>query len=331
TVNADLFKVNIPYTLVNPDLTATFNLLKQHKANLFNGQNLVVYGTYTNANVYNGFTADRVATAQTNIATAYYDLFNAYQNVYDPTVANYAGPLAVSTTPTQLVDGTWLKFTKTAPAALVNPLAAGLITIPAMTDRFSILPAGMYKDYSIKLTYYHFGNIANPVDLETITVTPHSEVADGEILVKSSAKPAGWLLPTTLEVTNGDNVKMLPLSYYWKAEDYLNNNIFAFGMNDANAVVARDVRITGGAAKVEVTVTDPTYAHLVDVFAGYPGVAAGVAATGALPVNADDFYITGVAPVAAIQTDVQVELTIKITDIFSQVLQKKIYVTVKKN
>lgn len=332
TVNADLFKVNIPFTLVNPDLTATFNSLKEHKANLFNGQNLIVYGTYPNANVYNGFTADRVATAQTSIATAYYDLFNAYKNVYKPEVANYAGPLAAGTVAAgQLVDATWLKFTKTGPTALANPLAAGLTTIPTMTDRFSILPAGMYKDYSIKLTYYHFGNVANPVDLETITVTPHSEVADGEILVKSTAKPAGWLLPATLEVTNGDNVKMLPLSYYWKAEDYLNNNIFAFGLNDANAVVARDVRITGGVAKVEVLKTDPTYAHLVDVFAGYPGVAAGVAATGALPANANDFYITGVAPVAAIQTDVQVELTVKITDIFGQILTKKIYVTVKKN
>ena len=328
------FKLSMPFTIQNPDLTATFEALKEKKANLFNGQNLIVYGTYVNGTVYNGFTADRVATAQTVVGTAYYDLFNAYKNIYKPDVVNYAGPLAPATTPTQLVDGSWLKFIKTAPAttvALPDPMIAGLITIPTMTDRFWIYANSMYKDYSVKLRFYYFGNVANFVDLETITVTPHSEVADGEILAKTSAKPAGWLLPANLQVTNGNNVTMVPLSYYWKAEDYLDNNIFAFGMNDANTVVARDVRITGGVAKVEVLKTDPTYAHLVDVFTGYPGVAAGVSATGALPANANDFYITGVAPVAAIQTDVQVELTVKITDIFGQVLQQKIYVTVKKN
>ena len=309
-----------------------FNALKEHKANLFNGQNLVVYGTYPNATVYNNATPDRLATAQTTIASAYYDLFNAYKNVYDPTVANYAGPLAAGTKPPQVyVDASWLQFVKTAPATLANPLAAGLTTIPTMTDRFNILPAGMYSDYTVKLRFYYFGNVANFYDLETITVTPHSEVADGEILANPHAKPAGWLLPTALQVTNGDNTTMVPLSYYWKAEDYLNNNIKAFGFDDANAVVVRDGRISGGVAKVEVLKTDANYSHLVDVFVGYPGVGPGVAATGALPANPNDFYVTGVAPVAAIQTDVDVELTVKITDIFGQILQKKIYVTVKKN
>ncbi len=333
TINTGLFKVNMPYTIANPDLTTLFAQLIEHKANLFNGTNLVIFGTYPNATVYDGSNAKRTATAQTNITTAYYDLYNAYKNVYDPTIGvTFPGPLAAPTVAAgQLVPGAWLKFTKVGTTPAGNPLIAGFNIISGMTDRFNILPANMYETYSIKLTFYYFGNTSNAVDLETITVTPKSEVREGQVLANAKAKPAGWLLPATLQVTNGNNTTMVPLSYYWKAEDYLHNNINAFGFNNDNIITPRDVRITGGVAKVEVLKTDANYSHLVDVFAGYPGVAAGVAATAALPANPDGFYITGVAPVAAIQSDVDVELTVRITDIFGQKLEKKIYVTVKKN
>lgn len=322
-VNTGLFTFNMPFVIQNPDLTATFALLTAHKANLFQGDLLTVYGTYPDAVLY------QTATAQTSAINAYYDLFNAYTNLYVPTAT------------TQLVPANYWKFTKTAPAtstAVPNPLTNGLAVLPANNDRYLVQPKTMYTDvpYSIKLTFYYFGNTLNLLDLETIRVQAKSEVKEGQVLANTVAKPAGWLLPAALQVTNGDLVTAVPLSYYFKAVDYLGFNLKAFGRDAANAIVAPvDTRINivnstaPGIAKVEIKNTS-IYAHLVSVTAGHAGAAAGVIATDAIGANPLDFTIQATIAVAVIQSDVVVPLTVEITDIFGKKLVGTINVTVKK-
>lgn len=323
---------SMPFVIENPDLSATFALLKTHKANLFEGADLLtVYGTYPTPGVY------VAATAQTNVNTAYYDLFNAYQYLYYNPAIDPAD---------LLVPTTWWKFVKITPTpttptgVLSNPLTAGIPLLAGNTDRYIIEYHTMYTNipYSIKLVFYYFANVNNSTILETIRVQAKSEVKEGSIVANTVAKPAGWLLPATLQVTNGDLVTAVPLSFYYKAQDYLGFNLKAFGRDGVlNAVVAPvDTRIdiantsALGVAKVEVISDDPTYAHLVAVTAGHPGAAAGVMATAAIAANPLDFTIKATNAVAVIQADVVVPITVKITDIFGQVLTTKVNVTVKK-
>ncbi|PKO98693.1 MAG: hypothetical protein CVU13_09695 [Bacteroidetes bacterium HGW-Bacteroidetes-8] len=313
------FKLSMPFTIANPDLTTTLNTLKERKPNLFVGDALSVYGTYPSA-LY------PTATAQTNATNAYYDLYNAYVNLYNPPVA-----------PTS----TW-KFAVVAPApaapAPANPLIGGLPAVVANTDRFLVTNNTMYTNipYNVRLTYYYFGNPANSVVLDNITVTARSEVKDGMVLANTNAKPAGWLLPANLQVTNGDLVTQVPLSYYVKAQDYLAFNLKAFGRDAANAIAAAvDTRIDAlnvsapGIASVQVKNLSAN-AHLVSVTPGHAGAAAGVIATAAIPANPLDFTISATNAVAVITNDVIVPLTIEITDIFGKKLIGTIDVTVKK-
>ncbi|PKO95803.1 MAG: hypothetical protein CVU12_08210 [Bacteroidetes bacterium HGW-Bacteroidetes-7] len=313
------FKLSMPFTISNPDLTATLNALKERKPNLFSGDALSVYGTYPSA-LY------PTATAQTDATNAYYDLYNAYVNLYNPPVAPTA---------------TW-KFTVVAPLpvapAPANPLIAGLGAVAANTDRFIVSNNTMYTatPYNVRLTYYYFGNLANSVVLDNITVAARSEVRDGMVLANTNAKPAGWVLPANLQVTNGDLVTQVPLSFYVKAQDYLGFNLKAFGRDAANAIVAAvDTRIdianvsAAGVASVKVLNTSAN-AHLVSVVAGHPGAAAGVIATAAIPANPLDFTISATNAVAIITNDVVVPLTVEITDIFGKKLTGTINVTVKK-
>ena len=317
---------SMPFTIANPNISATLNQLIEKKPNLFDGDLLTVYGTYPVPGVYAG------ATAQTDATNAYYDLWNAYKYLYDPALAPAA----------QLVPLTNWQFVKsgtTPTGAPANPLLAGIPVLnPFNTDRFQVLPATMYTNipYDITLKYYYFGNVANFVNLETIKVQAKSEVREGRVLANAAAKPAGWALPTTLEVVNGDLVRELPLSYYFKAEDYLGFNLKAFGRDAANAIAAAvDTRIdianvsAPGIASVKVLNTSAN-AHLVAVTAGHAGAAAGVIATAAIPANPLDFTIKATNAVATIQTDVVVPLTVEITDIFGKKLTGTINVTVKK-
>jgi len=319
TINTGLFTLSMPFTIENPDLTTTFNTLKERKPNLFNGNSLSVYGTYPTA-LY------PTATAQTDATNAYYDLFNAYVNLYNPPAAPAAN---------------W-KFSVVAPLpaapAPANPLAGGLPAVVANTDRFIVTANSMYTatPYNVRLTYYYFGNPLNSTVLDNITVTARSEVKDGMVLANTNAKPAGWVLPANLQVTNGDLVTKVPLSFYVKAQDYLGFNLKAFGRDAANALVgAVDTRIDAanlsavGVASVKVLNTSAN-AHLVSVTAGHAGAAAGVIATAAIPANPLDFTISATNAVAVITNDVVVPLTIEITDIFGKKLTGTIDVTVKK-
>jgi hypothetical protein len=309
----------LPFTISNPDLTTTLNALKERKPNLFSGDALSVYGTYPSA-LY------PTATAQTDATNAYYDLYNAYVNLYNPPVAPTA---------------TW-KFTVVAPLpvapAPANPLIAGLGAVAASTDRFIVSNNTMYTatPYNVRLTYYYFGNLANSVVLDNITVAARSEVRDGMVLANTNAKPAGWVLPANLQVTNGDLVTQVPLSFYVKAQDYLGFNLKAFGRDAANAIAAAvDTRIDAanvsapGIASVKVLNTSAN-AHLVAVTVGHAGAAAGVIATAAIPANPLDFTISATNAVAIITNDVVVPLTVEITDIFGKKLTGTINVTVKK-
>jgi hypothetical protein len=315
----------MPFTISNPDISATLNQLIEKKPNLFDGNLLTVYGTYPTPGVYAG------ATAQTDATNAYYDLWNAYKNLYDPALAPAAQLVP-------LANWQFIKTGTTPTLAPANPLIAGIGVLPTNTDRFRVLPTTMYTNipYDITLRYYHFGNVLNFVNLETIKVQAKSEVREGRVLANAAAKPAGWALPTTLEVINGDLVRELPLSFYFKAEDYLGFNLKAFGRDAANAIAAAvDTRIDAanvtapGVASVKVLNTSAN-AHLVSVTAGHAGAGAGVIATAAIPANPLDFTVKATNAVAVIQSDVVVPLTVEITDIFGKKLTGTINVTVKK-
>lgn len=309
---AQMFTVNIPITIQNPDMTATINNMKEKKANLFVGDLLTVYGTYPSA-VYPG------ATAQTSRTNAFYDIYNAYQKLYDPAVAPGL----------QVVPVNHWKFVKLGATPAGNPLAAGLATIATSTDRYLITEASMYTatPYDVQLWYYYFGNPANSELVETIKVQAKSEIREGSII--ALVPPVASGKPATLQVVNGDLVTERYMSDYFKVRDYLAVNINAFGVNNAGAVAALDTRIdpanptaivannTGVVVKNQSLSGSTTLSHLVAVTKGVAG-------------NPNEWVVKATNAVAAIVADIEVPLTVEVTDLFGKTVKYEVKVLVKK-
>jgi hypothetical protein len=311
-INTGLFTVAMPFTVANPDMTTTINNMKEHKANLFVGQLLTVYGTYPSV-IY------PAATAQTWRTNAYYDLYNAYQKLYDPTLAPAA----------QIVPVNHWQFVKTGAAPVPNPMTAGLGTIATSTDRFIVNEANMYTatPFNVQLWYYYFGNPLNKVLVETIEVKAHSEVYDGTI--ETLVPPVASGLPATLQVLNGDLVTVRNLSDYARVKDYLGVNVFAFGKNNAGAVVGLDTRIdpanpsallannTGVVVKNQSLTGSIALSHLVAVSKGVAG-------------NPNEWTVKATNAVASIVADIQVPITVEVTDLFGKTKKYEVMVLVKK-
>ncbi|MGE0091834.1 MAG: PL29 family lyase N-terminal domain-containing protein [Bacteroidales bacterium] len=192
----DEFEVEMPFVVENPVLSIAD--LTAKKANLFNGQKLVIYGTGTGS------------ILQTNTANFYYDLFNAYKNFGSDVTA----PMAE--------DNEWMFVSPSA-----NPAS---ILIGANNARFTFDAVGNILDkaepnteYPIELHYIYFGNINNTDSLETIMVEARSEVYDGYAETGTAA----------VEITNGDVVTTVTLdATHYKVFDYLGNDLNIFDPTD---------------------------------------------------------------------------------------------------
>ena len=279
------FKVNMPYTIANPDVTTIINNMKEHKANLFDGTQLTVFGT--------------VIAPATLVQTAnpdYYNLTDAYVNLLDVTKVPMTGGLR-----------RWA-FVRTAPtptASILNPIVP-LAPVNG-TETFDIRQTAatvgtMYNNYTVVLKYYHFGNPANSVDVETINVIAKSAIREGGIQLLTPAAP----LPATLQVVNGDVATIRKISDYVRVNDYLGNNLNVF-------VGAMDARVTAVNVLNQALDGTTTYAHLVS-----------------LTPAGTDWNITGTTSVSTITMDTEVPLTIEVTDLFFQKLRKEVKVLVKK-
>ncbi len=200
--STDVFKVSMPVTIANPsvDLTAA----AAHKANMFNGQVLTVYGT----------SAGPVAQ---DVFPTYYDLYKAYVNL----TAN-----ATETLPAIGFNNYRFVSTDVVSAGHPNPLT-GVLSVNS-NERFAVTDLTIYDSYSVDLYYYYFGNTNNKVKLETITVTSKSEVKEGNVVALTPAAPA---LPT-LQITNGDLAIIKHFAPYYRINDYLGNDLKVFGVRD---------------------------------------------------------------------------------------------------
>jgi len=200
--STDVFKVSMPVTIVNPsvDLSAA----AAHKANLFNGQVLTVYGT-----------SIAPATVAQNVYPTYYDLYNAYVNL----TTN-----ATETLPKIGTNNYGFVVTDTPTTEHPAPLTG------TSSTRFNINNKTIYDSYNVELYYYYFGNVNNKVKLETITVTSKSEVKEGNMVALTPTSG-----PAILQVTNGDLATTKNFAPYYRINDYLGNDLKVF---DA----ARDVR-----------------------------------------------------------------------------------------
>ncbi|MFA6769755.1 MAG: hypothetical protein WCR71_01115 [Bacteroidales bacterium] len=302
------FKLNMPFTISNPDMSTIINKMKEHKANLFTGDLLTVYGTYPSLYY-------PTATAQFNSTTAYYELFNAYSNLYDPSIVFPA---------VQQVPVGWWQFKKVGTTPTTNPLVAGTL-VPTATDQFNIIKAHMYTavPYNVELWFYYFGNTNNKELVETIKVKAHSEVYDGSIEVTVPNATAYPTYPTTLQVVNGDVVTSLKLSAYLKVKDVVHANLNAFGLNNAGVATPIDPRIdpttptaaatTGVVVKNESITGNTALAHLITVSPSAP-----------------DWTITANTTVSVIVADIAVPITIEVTDLFGITKKYETTVLVKK-
>lgn len=300
------FKLTMPYTVANPDITTILNYMKEHKANLFEGSTLTVFGTVN----------PLVTPLLVQLANPdFYNLTEAYVNLMDATKVPMTGGLR-----------RWA-FVRTAPTPTTSILEPITALIPVNgTQKFDISTTSatvgtMYNTYTVALKYYHFGNTNNSVDVEDIYVIAKSAIREGNTVTLTPAASTG--LPATLQVVNGDVATVRNISDYLRANDYLGNNLNAFKAT-APAVVDPRIAILGGRPDVKVLNQaldgSTTYAHLVSVVR---------AAT--TDTNPHDWYITATTNVFTITQDTEVPLTIEITDLFFQKLRKEIKVLVKKN
>jgi hypothetical protein len=252
----DVFTVSMPVTIANPTINLTGYIT--HKANMFDGQVLTVYGTHP---------TDPVVQRAN---PTYYELYNAYVNLS----AN-----ATATSPAIGYNNYRFISTDAVTTAHPNPLSGN------GSAHFEVNTNTIYDEYPVDLYYFYFGNSANRVKLETITVKSKSEVKEGKIVAKTPASPA---LPI-LQVTNGD---LNPLNTkhfapYYRINDYLGNDLGVFG--------TRDIRVAGVTA-----VPQASLAHLVS-----------------LTVNGTDWDIKATNAVAELPTAfVDVPVTLTITDLF---------------
>lgn len=192
------FKLKMNVTVVNPDMSAVLTAMAQHKANMFNGNVLTVYGKDMNAS---GLTQDQVGT--------YYPIMDAYVNL-DLAVAPVAPKVGVNN---------WA-FVKKGTTPAGAPLST---TVYGNGGTFNVL-TGMYTNFNVDLLYYYFGNPNNKAVVETIVVTAKSEVKEGNMVALTPAAPA----PATLQVINGDLITVRNLSTYYRVNDYLGNNLNVF-------------------------------------------------------------------------------------------------------
>ncbi|HCV15175.1 MAG TPA: hypothetical protein DF637_02405 [Rikenellaceae bacterium] len=298
------FKLSMPYAVANPDITTILNNMKEHKANLFDGSLLTVYGTII----------PPATLVQTDAPGAtFYNLTEAYVNLMDAVKVPMTGGLR-----------RWA-FVRTAPtptATILNPITPlAPVNGTEKFDIFSTSPTAksLYNTYTVVLKYYHFANVNNAVDVETINVIAKSAIKEGNTVLLTPAAP----LPATLQVVNGDVATIRNISDYVRANDYLGNNLNAFKVV---APAVMDPRIPMVAGRPAIAVLNQaldgstTYAHLVNVVR---------AAT--TDANPHEWYITATTNVSTITQDTNVPLTIEITDLFGQKLQKEVTVLVKKN
>lgn len=299
------FKLNMPYAVANPDITTILNNMKEHKANLFEGSQLTVFGTI------NPLVSPLVQTANPD----FYNLSEAYVNLKD-----------VAKVPTTGGLRRWA-FVRTAPTPTASILNSIVPLAPVNgTEKFDVSATSatvgtMYNNYTVVLKYYHFGNPLNFVDVETINVIAKSAIREGNTQLLTPPVASG--LPATLQVVNGDVATVRNISDYVRANDYLNNNLNAFKVT---APAVMDPRIATVAGRPAIAVLNQaldgstTYAHLVSV-----------ARALTTDANPHEWYITATTNVSTITQDTEVPLTIEITDLFHQKLRKEIKVLVKKN
>lgn len=299
------FKLNMPYAVANPDITTILNNMKEHKANLFEGSQLTVFGTI------NPLVSPLVQTANPD----FYNLSEAYVNLKDATKVPLTGGLR-----------RWA-FVRTLPtptASILDPIVP-LAPVNG-TEQFDVRATSatvgtMYNNYTVVLKYYHFGNPLNFVDVETINVIAKSAIREGNTQLLTPPVASG--LPATLQVVNGDVATVRNISDYVRANDYLGNNLNAFKVT---APAVMDPRIATVAGRPAIAVLNQaldgstTYAHLVSV-----------ARALTTDANPHEWYITATTNVSTITQDTEVPLTIEITDLFHQKLRKEIKVLVKKN
>ena len=299
------FKLSMPYAVANPDITTILNNMKEHKANLFEGSLLTVFGTI------NPLVSPLVQTANPD----FYNLSEAYVNLKD-----------VAKVPTTAGIRRWA-FVRTLPTPTASILNSIVPLVPVNgTEQFDVRATSatvgtMYNNYTVVLKYYHFGNVLNSVDVETINVIAKSAIREGNTQLLTPPVASG--LPATLQVVNGDVATVRNISDYVRANDYIGNNLNAFKVT---APAVMDPRIATLAGRPAIAVLNQaldgstTYAHLVSVVRALTTDA-----------NPHEWYITATTNVSTITQDTEVPLTIEITDLFHQKLRKEIKVLVKKN
>jgi hypothetical protein len=197
------FTVEMPFTVENPVID--FGDITAKKANLFDGQNLVVYGSGSGS------------ILQTNPANFFYDLHMAYKN-FGPDVT---APLATL--------NEWMFVSPTT-----NPIAMLVDNLGTNKERFTFAEVENTVDvaepntkYPVELHYIYFGNPNNTDSLETIYVEARSEVYDGY----------GEEGTADIEITNGDVVNKVTLgATHYKVFDYLGNDLNIFAPTDSRVV-----------------------------------------------------------------------------------------------
>lgn len=270
------FKFNIPVNISNPAaLPSNAAALLTHTAGLWTGNDLSVFGNNTSV-------TGQIANP------SYYDLAGAYSTSLN----------------TELVNGTAAFITtSTADAGLITGYRNYLVqrqTDPPTANPYTTL----YTPKTVKLRYYWFGNAANYVDLETITVTAKSQIKEGKLVNVLNTLANGT------HVTNGSGVTHTPLTVthgvagtknlaeYFKFTDYFNNDLTVFGTPHASV------------AAVEL-VLDAQYDNLLIV-------------TGNTTVESKT------SPLAPITGDVVVPIKVRVKDIFGLWFEGTVNVTVKK-
>ncbi len=197
--STDVFKVSMPVTIVNPDMSTLLSTMAQKVPNLWNGQTLTVYGTGS-------------APIQGNSSQWYYNVNNAYVNL--SAVDNPAAP--------KIDKDNWGFIWAATPtgSSITSVLTA------KTKEQFNITSSNIYKTYSCDLYYYYFGNANNKVKIETINVTSKSEVKEGVVEAYVETTPH---TPAILQITNGDLTSApLKVSDYYRAKDYLGVNLNVF-------------------------------------------------------------------------------------------------------
>jgi len=268
------FTVGLPFTIVNPDVSTLLSTMAQKVPNLWNGNTLTVYGT-------------GAAPIQGNTTQWFYNINNAYVNL---------GTVAAPVSPVVGVNNWGFEF---VPATgLTNPLTSVLTT--KTNEKFSITTANVYKNFTLDLYYYYFGNPNNKFKIERINVTSKSEVKEGVVESYVTTPPQ---VPAILQITNGDLTSApLKVSDYYRAKDYLGVDLKVFG-------VTRDSRI----ADVQLTNTSAN-SGLVN-----------------LQAVGNDWTVQATNTVAELQVPyVDVPLTLTITDLLGQKLVGTVTVRVVK-